>query len=290
MISLIIILLFLLSVLSVPVCQGVINGLSLFGLRVFPGLFLSFILTNYLIRIIKMKNVHNIWLIIIIGIITGFPNGSYICSEYKEIEPDSKLPDMLFGLINIPSPAFLISYVYCYILDRCINIVYFIMLTYIPVLVIAFIIVLIYGRFPKRDDNHGKKVRINKENAYIFFEESVNTAISASLKLGAYIIVFSVIISVLRYIPVINEYAFEITFPLEISNTLNLIKQSGLSVYEKIFCVMIIDCFGGLCVMMQTKSVCADNFNAKKYIYQKLVLCTITCAFTWLLIYVLELF
>ena len=40
MLSIILILLFMLSVLSVPVCQGVISGLYLFGLKVFPGLFI----------------------------------------------------------------------------------------------------------------------------------------------------------------------------------------------------------------------------------------------------------
>ena len=46
MISIILILLFVFSVLSVPVCHGVISGLYLYGMKIFPGLFISFILTN----------------------------------------------------------------------------------------------------------------------------------------------------------------------------------------------------------------------------------------------------
>ena len=60
MLSIILILLFMLSVLSVPVCQGVISGLYLFGLKVFPGLFISFIITNILVRLIEYKKINKI--------------------------------------------------------------------------------------------------------------------------------------------------------------------------------------------------------------------------------------
>ena len=55
MISIILILLFVFSVLSVPVCHGVISGLYLYGMKIFPGLFISFILTNILVRILQQK-------------------------------------------------------------------------------------------------------------------------------------------------------------------------------------------------------------------------------------------
>ncbi len=49
---------------------------------------------------------------------TGFPNGAYICSWYNKNNPENRLGDMLAGIINIPSPAFLISYVYINILEK----------------------------------------------------------------------------------------------------------------------------------------------------------------------------
>ena len=78
MFSIIFILLFMLSVLSVPVCQGVISGLYLFGLKVFPGLFISFIITNILVRLIEYKKINNPLILVAVGLMTGFPNGAYI--------------------------------------------------------------------------------------------------------------------------------------------------------------------------------------------------------------------
>ena len=107
MISIILILLFVFSVLSVPVCHGVISGLYLYGMKIFPGLFISFILTNILVRILQQKNINNPWILVITGLMTGFPNGAYICSWYNKNNPENRLGDMLAGIINIPSPAFL---------------------------------------------------------------------------------------------------------------------------------------------------------------------------------------
>ena len=85
MISIILILLFVFSVLSVPVCHGVISGLYLYGMKIFPGLFISFILTNIFVRILQQKNINNPWILVITGLMTGFPNGAYICSCHKDI-------------------------------------------------------------------------------------------------------------------------------------------------------------------------------------------------------------
>ena len=108
MISILLLLLFIFSALSVPVCEGVISGLYLFGIKVFPGLFISFILTGMLVRILEYKGTKSIVILVLAGIMTGFPNGAYICSWYKKNNPDSRFTDRLAGLINIPSPAFLI--------------------------------------------------------------------------------------------------------------------------------------------------------------------------------------
>ena len=85
MISIILILLFVFSVLSVPVCHGVISGLYLYGMKIFPGLFISFILTNILVRILQQKNINNPWILVITGLMTGFPNGAYICDECVDV-------------------------------------------------------------------------------------------------------------------------------------------------------------------------------------------------------------
>ncbi len=285
MLSIILILLFVFSVLSVPVCQGVISGLYLFGMKVFPGLFISFIVTNVLVRVIEYKKINNPWILVIAGLMTGFPNGAYICSWYHRNNPESRLADMLAGIINIPSPAFLISYVYINILEKCIDIYTFLIITYLPVIICSVVITALFMDNVSGD----KKVRnkVNKGLMLQFFEEAVDSSINTALKLGAYIILFSVIVNLVIYLIPQDTIALIIAYPLEISNGLAIIKSSGLAADVFVLMTVLLDAFGGLCIVMQTKCVCKHYISIKKYIYQKLVLCVVTLITAMLLIYVL---
>lgn len=285
MLSIIFILLFVFSILSVPVCQGVISGLYLFGLKVFPGLFISFIITNILVRLIEYKKINNPWILVAAGLMTGFPNGAYICSWYHKNNPESRLADMLAGIINIPSPAFLISYVYINILEKCIDIYTFLIITYLPVILCCVVIIVLYkDNLKYNKESHNK---VNKGLLFSFFEEAVNSSVNTVLKLGAYIILFSVIVSLVMYLIPDDIAGLVAAYPLEISNGLAIIKDSGMAADILVFMTVLLDAFGGMCIIMQTRCVCNHYISIKKYIYQKLVLCMITLVTAMLLIYVL---
>ena len=50
---------------------------------------------------------------------------------------------------------------------------------------------------------------------------------------------------------------------------------------------VLLDAFGGVCIIMQTRCVCNNYISIKKNIYQKVVLCIVTLITAMLLIYVL---
>lgn len=285
MISIILILLFVFSVLSVPVCHGVISGLYLYGMKIFPGLFISFILTNILVRILQQKNINNPWILVITGLMTGFPNGAYICSWYNKNNPENRLGDMLAGIINIPSPAFLISYVYINILEKCIDIYTFLIITYLPVIICSFVVIALYK--DKARDNVKSVNKMSKGLMIRFFEKAVDSSINTALKLGAYIILFSVIVNLVIYLIPDNMAGLVVAYLLEISNGLAIIKNSDLAADVFILMTVLLDAFGGVCIIMQTRCVCNNYISIKKYIYQKLVLCIVTLITAMLLIYVL---
>lgn len=285
MLSIILILLFMLSVLSVPVCQGVISGLYLFGLKVFPGLFISFIITNILVRLIEYKKINNPLILVAAGLMTGFPNVAYICAWYHKNNPESRLADMLAGIINIPSPAFLISYVYINILEKCIDIYTFLIITYLPVIICSFVVIALYK--DKARDNVKSVNKMSKGLMIRFFEKAVDSSINTALKLGAYIILFSVIVNLVIYLIPDNMAGLVVAYLLEISNGLAIIKNSDLAADVFILMTVLLDAFGGVCIIMQTRCVCNNYISIKKYIYQKLVLCIVTLITAMLLIYVL---
>lgn len=286
MISILLLLLFIFSALSVPVCEGVISGLYLFGIKVFPGLFISFILTGMLVRILEYKGTRSTVILVLAGVMTGFPNGAYICSWYKKNNQESRFADRLAGLINIPSPAFLISYVYINILERKINLVIFLLVTYIPVILCSGILLLKYNY--NQCDKMNQSQNLNFRKLFKIFEESVNASIETALKLGVYIILFSVIISILQYIPIKGFINKLLAGSLEISNGLCIIKQSGLPYIIKLSAIVLLDAFGGICTIMQTKCVCGQYISIKKYICQKMILCIVT-QIILILTYVLKL-
>ncbi|MEI3200517.1 MAG: hypothetical protein V8S21_00610 [Lachnospira eligens] len=79
-----------------------------------------------------------------------------------------------------------------------------------------------------------------------------------------------------------------VAYLFEISNGLAIIKNSDLA--ADVFTVLLtvlLDAFGGVCIIMQTRCVCNNYISIKKYIYQKLVLCIVTLITAMLLIYVL---
>lgn len=286
MISILLLLLFIFSALSVPVCEGVISGLYLFGIKVFPGLFISFILTGMLVRILEYKGTKSIVILVLAGIMTGFPNGAYICSWYKKNNPDSRFTDRLAGLINIPSPAFLISYVYINILEREISLVIFLLVTYIPVILCSIILLLKYNHKQRNEKNLLQNLNFRK--LFKIFEESVNASVETTLKLGVYIILFSVIISIIQCIPIKGFIDKLLAGLLEISNGLCIIKQSDLPYIFRISAIVLLDAFGGICTIMQTKCVCGQYISIKKYICQKMILCIVT-QIILILTYVLKL-
>ena len=267
MISIILILLFVFSVLSVPVCHGVISGLYLYGMKIFPGLFISFILTNILVRILQQKNINNPWILVITGLMTGFPNGAYICSWYNKNNPKNRLGDMLAGIINIPSPAFLISYVYINILEKCISLPMFLALTYTPVILCSYMVILLFRDKDNKKDN-APHIKTGKKLIFHFFEEAVDSSI--------------------MHFSQSNTVGLLISYLFEISNGLAIIKNAGIPMNITVLLTVLLDAFGGVCIIMQTKSICSSYISIKKYIYQKLVLCIVTLATTYLLIYVLN--
>ena len=192
---------------------------------------------------------------------------------------------MLAGIINIPSPAFLISYVYINILEKCIDIYTFLIITYLPVIICSFVVIALYK--DKARDNVKSVNKMSKGLMIRFFEKAVDSSINTALKLGAYIILFSVIVNLVIYLIPDNMAGLVVAYLLEISNGLAIIKNSDLAADVFILMTVLLDAFGGVCIIMQTRCVCNNYISIKKNIYQKVVLCIVTLITAMLLIYVL---
>lgn len=153
-------------------------------------------------------------------------------------------------------------------------------------------IMFIYGDSAFRDKDNKKDnaphIKTGKKLIFHFFEEAVDSSINTALKLGAYVIIFSVIVNIIMHFSQSNTAGLLISYLFEISNGLAIIKNAGIPMNITVLLTVLLDAFGGVCIIMQTKSICSSYISIKKYIYQKLVLCIVTLAMTYLLIYVLN--
>lgn len=183
---------------------------------------------------------------------------------------------MLAGIINIPSPAFLISYVYINILEKCISLPMFLALTYTPVILCSYMAILFFRDKDNKKDN-APHIKNDKKLIFHFFEEAVDSSINTALTLGAYVIIFSVIVNIIMHFSQSNTAGLLISYLFEISNGLAIIKNAGIPMNITVLLTVLLDAFGGVCIIMQTKSICSSYISIKIHISETCTVYSNTC-------------
>ena len=97
-------------------------------------------------------------------------------------------------------------------------------------------------------------------------------------KVGGYIILFSVLLSLLQMFPVKSAFISNICLPmLEITNGIPMLSKNILSQTEKYVSILALTSFGGLCSVAQTKSMIRQSgLSIVPYILEKLVTALVT--------------
>ena len=296
------------------------NGLILWSTKVLPSLFPFFIATELLCRTTfahilgkilnkPIKAIFNLpgesILAILLGIISGYPVGAKVVCNLKKNKAISKIEaERLIAFTNNSGPLFIIGTVGIAMLNnKKIGII--LLISHI----LSAILVGYCFRFWKRDklDINFKEicfssnlVPIKLSNIGEIIGESIKNAIFSLLSIGGYIVLFSVILSILSASGIINTvslflYNFEIPTEfskacissfIEITNGLNLLSI----VYSNypIISILLISFFlglGGFCVLLQVYSIIAKlNISIKPYLYGKVLQGFFSVIITFILI------
>lgn len=296
------------------------NGLILWSTKVLPSLFPFFIATELLCRTTfahilgkilnkPIKAIFNLpgesTLAILLGIISGYPVGAKVVCNLKKNKAISKIEaERLIAFTNNSGPLFIIGTVGIAMLNnKKIGII--LLISHI----LSAILVGYCFRFWKRDklDINFKEicfssnlVPIKLSNIGEIIGESIKNAIFSLLSIGGYIVLFSVILSILSASGIINTvslflYNFEIPTEfskacissfIEITNGLNLL-SIVYSNYQ-IISILLISFFlgfGGFCVLLQVYSIIAkENISIKPYLYGKVLQGFFSVIITFILI------
>ncbi len=276
---------------------SVINSLTLWINKVFPSLFIMFIINDIIINtnilnaldskisplFNKIFNTSgNTFSLFILSIISGSPTNAYIINEsFKKGQITKETCEKLMTYTYFSNPLFLYN-ILMGSFNKSIT---------IKIIVLHYLANIIIG-FLERGKVKEKKINIttkaNKENILLLIPKSIAKSINTLLMiLGCitfYMIISNIIIKILPFnntLTVVFKGLLEITQGLNIINTIN-----GKSIIKEIIAIFLIS-FGGLSIHTQVLSLINDKNLYKHYflgrIYQALISTN-----TYIIIYIIN--
>ena len=283
------------------------NGLALWSTKVLPTLFPFFIATELLCKtnfayilgkIFNkfMKPLFNVpgesCIALILGTISGYPIGAKIVCNLKKEKIISKIEaERLIAYTNNSGPLFILGTVGIALLgNKSIG------LLLLTSHILSSLFVGYCFKFWKKDklDTNFREMRFNSKQSLLKISDigellgnSIKNSISNILSIGGFVVLFSVILSILKnsgFINIINSIFLTFGIPNEISTSIftGIIELTNginlsTSIYSSFPLVSILITsfllgLGGISVLLQVYSIIVkENISIKPYIYGKLL-------------------
>ncbi|GAA0788701.1 sporulation integral membrane protein YlbJ [Hathewaya limosa] len=294
---------FLLSILIVnilifpkPCINGSLNGLRLFITALFPCLFPFLVICNLIVAFngayIYAKLLGPILckplglplqssVVLILSALCGYPMGAkYTADLYEAKIIDFNTAEKLLNIASNASPLFIVGSISLTMLKNK----YFGYILLCSNYLSCFLMGLLLK--DKRDNNYNSNNYLNShpyipvKNFSTAFSKSVEDAISVTLRVGGFVIIFSMLMEIIK-----SNTFFSIAFLnkeftglisslslgiLEITNGCNSISLLNIPMFLKLGFISFLISFSGICIILQVYSFLYKfNFSIKKYILRK---------------------
>lgn len=213
---------------------------------------------------------------LIMGFLCGYPLGAKIINDLildKKISREEG--NYLFKFINNPSPAFIQGYV---IASVCAP-----ESLRLPALLITYLPGIIIGLAAGRRQSGFTSIKNSDDNANVpvskIVDDSIFDAFATTARLAGYLIIFSIISTLVVKIPGLPYFSKNIIVcMLEITSGIYYISVTNLPIVIKLFFSILCSIAGGFSILFQINSVTAksglDIVECIKYKLLSLVLCT----------------
>lgn len=296
------------------------NGLALWATKVLPSLFPFFVATELLCqtnftyilgKILNkfMKPIFNVpgesAIAIILGTISGYPVGAKVVCNLKSQKIISKIEaERLIAYTNNSGPLFILGTVGIALFgDKKVG--FILLISHI----LASLMVAYCFKFWKKDkfDINYRETQFNSKLTPMKISDigeilgsSIKKAISTILLIGGFIVIFSVILSILETSGILNLFAnilsnfgipnnislSVISGIIELTNGVNLTALIATSNYTlSLLLTSFLLGFGGISVLLQVYSIIVkENISIKPYLLGKLLQCIFSVIFTFILI------
>ncbi len=186
--------------------------------------------------------------VLISGLLCGYPMGAKTCSEFYESGRISlSEARCLLAISNHPSPMFLLGYVAA-CADPAIPMTVLLLALYLPILPLSWCARLIY-------QTGGRDKEPKGQGRTLSFDEIMMTSMEVMVRIGGYIMVFSILAAFIKRMPAIPGAvkALALGF-VEITTGIQAVTQTFSGDLQGL-CLTLIIAFGGLSGIYQTKSV-----------------------------------
>lgn len=221
--------------------------------------------------------------VLLTGFLFGFPMGSKNCAELLKCgQIKQQEADILFGITNNISPVFISSYILTQQLQmpHLIGISYLIL--YLPPLLTGKVLLHRY-RKETVSQTVEKRPASRSQMNFKIIDAGIMNGFETLTRLGGYIMLFSMIASILRMFPMNDFLKTLLTGITEITNGICLIPAMISDRKLQYIMAMAFTAFGGLSGIAQTSSMIRDTrLSLLSYLMQKLWLTVCTTLLAWL--------
>ena len=217
------------------------------------------------------------------GFLFGFPMGSRICAVViSEGKLSYEEASVIFAVANNMSPVFISSYILHHSLRAQNLIIPSFLALYAPAVLCG---KLLLSRQKKQQKNQHKNTAPGFQINFKIVDAAIMNGFETLTKLGGYIMLFSIIASMIHHIPIQNPIVKATAVGLiEITNGIAYTSATALGPKSKYLLCILFTAFGGLCGLAQTSSmISGSNLPIKRYVCIKLFLCAASTGFAALL-------
>ena len=266
------------SMLAAPeaVFRGAQDGLLLWFRTVFPTLFPFMAVSGIMISTGGLSVISTLFgrlfsaifatsengsFAVLTGFLCGYPAGAKTAADLVRAEKITREEGAyLVSFCNNLSPGFIINYIVLNILDnKAFLIPTLVILNGIPV-ILSFPFRRLYLKGNRRFPGPGGKNRTTcKKFDFSVFDNCLTDSAGAVVKVGLYIIAFSVLAAVTEYVGKWISFSSVFLPMLEITNGLQMIRDMIPDPGIRYPVILGLASFGGLCSAMQTKSMLSGS-------------------------------
>lgn len=283
--------------------QGAELGLLLWFNVIFPTLLPFIIVSNLIINLHLTNAVSTLFYpflhrilhvsrqgsyVTVLGLLTGLPVGAKACSDLVKENMISKAEGQyLLTFCNNASPMFILSYVSITTLGLPGKRYIFLLLIYLSAILTGFIYRFIHKKQMTTFAVSTKSEMVTQLSTqvetstkhsqpsarFVMVDTAIISGFDVLVKVGGYIILFSIISNVfLSIAPANNLLSYVIVGSIELTNGVNTIGGSLFPLTIKIALILSLTAFGGLSSVAQTKSVIDESgLSIKQYLLYKII-------------------